>query len=179
MEKWEDVTEETLRRLSYVENMADSQIADLYGVTKGQVAYKRSKFGLTQRNKIAEKMYRDFTQKNGELFEQLNRQSKERLLKKENIDGISKAITHYAFRNGPVEDMHSDGKLTQEDMKTLNKYMVNRLAGLLTEIEQGNWTQIELLYNSYQMFGTDWDKAEPDVKEFDQSLKSLFDRLKD
>lgn len=179
MEKWEDITEETLRNLSYDKNMVDSQIAELYGVTKGQVAYKRRKFGLTQRNKIADKMYMAFSQQNSDLFQQLNNQSKERLLKKENIDGLSKAITHYAFRNGPVEDMHGEGKLTQEDMKTLNKYMVNRLAGLFTEITEGNWLRIELLYNFYQMYGTDWDIAEPDLQEFDMALKDLFDNIKD
>ena len=36
-------------------------------------------------------------------------------------------MTHYAFRNGPVEDMHANGQLSQQDMKTLNKYMVNRI----------------------------------------------------
>ena len=33
--------------------------------------------------------------------------------------------------------MHADGKLTQEDMKTLNKYMVNRLTGILSAVHEG------------------------------------------
>jgi hypothetical protein len=45
---------------------------------------------------------------------------------------ISLRLTHYAFRNGSVEDMYTNAKLTQEDMKTINKYMVNRLAGILS-----------------------------------------------
>ena len=38
----------------------------------------------------------------------------------ETIDMLSKGITQYAFRSEPVEKMHSKGKLTQKDMKTLN-----------------------------------------------------------
>jgi len=34
-----------------------------------------------------------------------------RLLKRENIDSISKAITHFIFRNGPVEDVHANNQL--------------------------------------------------------------------
>ena len=56
----------------------------------------------------------------------------------ETIDMLSKAITQFAFRSGPIEEMPSRGKLTQKDMKTLNKYMINRIAGLLTAISKGD-----------------------------------------
>ena len=56
----------------------------------------------------------------------------------ETIDMISKAITQFAFRSGPVENMHVRNKLTQKDMRALNKYMVNRIAGLLTTISKGD-----------------------------------------
>lgn len=161
MENWQEITAETLKRLSYEEGMPDSLIAEKYGVTKAQVRYKRNKFGISFKNK----MYEEFALQNGEIFEQLNRDSKERLLKQENIDGIAKALTHYAFRNGPVEDMHADGKLSQEDMKILNKYMVNRLAGILVAIQEGRWLQLELLYAYLQSYGADWDKAEPDLED--------------
>lgn len=45
----------------------------------------------------------------------------------ETIDMLSKAVTQFAFRSGPVEYMHARGKLTQKDMKTLNKFMTNRI----------------------------------------------------
>lgn len=163
MEKWKDITEETLRDLYYDRNLSDSSIAELYGVTRGQVRYKRHKFRITFRNKI----YDTFVSQNSELFNHLNNDSKTRLLQVENIDGIAKALTHYAFRNGPVEDMHADGKLTQEDMKILNKYMVNRLAGILSAIHEERWLQLELLYGFLQNYGADWDKAEPDTEELD------------
>lgn len=51
----------------------------------------------------------------------------------DNLTMISKAITHFSFRNGPIEDMHASPKnqISQDDMKTLNKFMVNRLRVLL------------------------------------------------
>lgn len=94
--------------------------------------------------------------------------------KRENIDAISKAVTHYAFRNGPVEDMHANGQLSQQDMKTLNKYMVNRIAGLLSAAMDGSWLQLEQLFSYYRFFGGDWDAAEPDMGE----MKLLMERLK-
>lgn len=93
---------------------------------------------------------------------------KQKLFKKNDIDTISIALTHYLFRNGPVEDMHSAGKLSQEDMKTLNKFIVNRIAGLLTTINNENWEAIENLLNFYSLFGKKWDKPEPDIEEIDK-----------
>lgn len=40
---------------------------------------------------------------------------------------LAKSAAVYAFRNGPVENIHAEGRLSQEDMKVLNKFMVDRL----------------------------------------------------
>lgn len=61
-------------------------------------------------------------------------------------------------------------KLTQNDMKILNKYMVDRLAGLLTAIADNNWLHLELLLGYYTMFGTDWDFTDPDMAEIKSAL---------
>ena len=84
----------------------------------------------------------------------------------ETIDMLSKGITQYAFRSGPVEEMHSRGKLTQKDMKTLNKYMVNRIAGLLTTISKGDIANILKVLTFYVSLSSDWDSCKPDTKEF-------------
>ncbi|WP_195990149.1 hypothetical protein [Clostridium sp. D53t1_180928_C8] len=47
---------------------------------------------------------------------------------KDFIHKISVATTHLIYRNGIVEDMHADGKLTDLEMKEINIFMVNRLA---------------------------------------------------
>jgi predicted DNA-binding protein YlxM (UPF0122 family) len=168
MTSWKDVGEEELKRLYYDEDLSDSEIADLFGIPKTKVAYKRSKYGITFRKKV----YRDFVNQHSELFRQLNQDSMDRLLKRGNIEIISKAITHFIFRNGPVEDMHANNQLSQRDMKTLNKYMVNRIAGLLTAIADNDWMQLELLLSFYSLYGTNWDKVEPDMDEINTALKT-------
>jgi len=168
---WNDIDEEELRRLYYDEGLSDNQIAELFKITRGKVAYKRKKFGISIRNQI----YEEFIQQQGELFHKLNADSKGRLLSRENIDIAAKAITHFIFRNGPVEDMHSNNQLTQSDMKTLNKYMVNRIAGLLTAIADHKWLHLEALLSHYQLFGTEWDKVEPDMEEINSVLQDIID----
>ena len=164
---WDDITEEELKHLYYDEKLFDSQIADLFGVTKGKVAYKRNKFGISIKGQI----YKDIMEHKSEGFEKFNMGSKERLLKHESIDSISKAITHFVFRNGPIENMHANNQLSEDDMKKLNKYMVNRIAGLLTTIKNNNWLQLDLLLSQYKHYGTEWDKAEPDLEEINTILK--------
>lgn len=167
--EWDKITREELDEL--FEKRSDSVIAELYGVSKSKVTAKRNKWDIKLRNYVI----RDFLNQvdNKELFEGLNKGSKERLLKKDNIDIVSIALTHYLFRNGPVEDMHSNGQLSQEDMKTLNKFMVNRIAGLLKTIDNGEWLKLELLLNFYKLFGNEWDKPVPDTGEIDM-LYSKF-----
>ena len=142
------ITKEELEEL--FEKHTDNMIADLYDVSKSQVKNKREKWDIKQINYTLKKFFSEDSNKN--LFENLNQGSKERLLNKNNIDTISIALTHYFFRNGPVEDMHSEGKLSQEDMKTLNKFMVNRIAGLLQIINKEEWLKIELLLDYYNTY---------------------------
>ena len=84
----------------------------------------------------------------------------------ETIDMISKAITQFAFRSGPVEDMHAKNKLTQKDMRALNEYMANRIAGLLTAISNGDFDNVVKVLSFYGTLSSDWDKVKPDIEEF-------------
>ena len=87
-------------------------------------------------------------------------------LKFETIDMLSKGITQFAFRSGPVEEMHSKGKLAQKDMKTLNKFMINRIAGLLQTIFNGDVANALKVLTFYASLSYDWDKANPYIEEF-------------
>lgn len=145
---WNSITKEELENL--FEEHSDSIIAELYDITKSQVTNKRKKLNIKQYNYIFKNFLKDNA--NNILFNDLNQNSKERLLDEKNIDIISIALTRYLFRNGPVEDMHRDGKLSQNDMKTLNKFMVNRFAGLLQTVDKGEWIKLELLLNYYNKY---------------------------
>lgn len=165
---WNNITKEELEEL--FENNSDNMIAELYGVTKSQVTTKRRKWDIKLINYTFKNVFKEGFSKN--LFDNINQNSKKELLNEDNIDTIAIALTHYLFRNGPVEDMHSEGKLSQEDMKTLNKFMVNRIAGLLETINKGEWLKLELLLDYYsKYFGKHWDKPVADTDEIEMEYK--------
>ena len=164
--EWDNITKEELEKL--FEEVTDNMIAELYEVKKSQVQTKRNKWNIKQRNYII----KNFLEQN-----QINQISKNKLLNRDNIDMISIALAHYLFRNGPVENMHSEGKLSQKDMKTLNKFIVNRIAGLLKTVNDEEWFKLELLFNFYKHYGNDWDTPIADTEEIDVIYKNFFKRL--
>ena len=171
---WNLITKKELEEL--FRNHSDNTIAELYEVTAYQVKKQRNKWNIKQYNYAIQESLQTFLSedKNKTLFENLNKSSKERLLSDRSKDILPIALTHYLFRNGPVEDMHTDGKLSQNDMKILNKFMVNRIAGLLETIDKGEWLKLELLFNFYSLFGKDWDKPVPDTDEIDALFSNKF-----
>lgn len=172
MKDWDKITADELGNLW--RTMCDSQIAELFHVTVDKVRYKRQKHGITLKNRI----YDDFVNENPELFQKLNSSSKERLLESD-LNVLAKALTHYVFRNGPVEDMHANGQLSQSDMKILNKFMANKFAGLLYKMMNNDWLQIELLLEHLKLYGTDWDEVVPDTKDFEILWKFQKEEVKD
>ncbi len=169
---FDDISKEQLASLFIDEQIPNKLIAYLYDVDSSKVLYKRRKWDIKV-NSI-DYIYKNFVSKNKDLFDKLNKDTYEKLMKKENIDWISKALTHYFFRNGPVEDMHANNQLSQSDMKILNKYMVNKIAGLLSLICDGEWLKIGLLLEYLSQYGAEWDKAELDTKEVDLIFNSAL-----
>ena len=169
---WQEITQEQLRKLCYQDSLSDIAIAKKYNVSVGKVKYKRKKYGI----KYIETMYKDFFSENHELISSLNNESKERLCKDENINWIAKSIAHHIFRNGPVESMHAKGQLSQEDMKTLNKYMVDGLGMIVSAVIRGNWFMLEQWLAYYKQWGKAWDDpklTDQDMQRF--VLKPYFD----
>lgn len=169
--EWDHITKEQLKEL-FKENCSDAMIAELYGVTKSKVQYKRTKWDIKIKSLAMENVLENMKQT--DLFQQLNESSKNRLLDKDNMNVLAKAITHYIFRNGPIEDMHSENKFSQKDMKTLNKYMVDHIATLLTCIYKQDWLKLEMLLAFYSVYGQDWDVAKPDFQELDFIYNDFF-----
>ena len=170
---WNNISKDQLMKLFFEENISDRLIADLYGVTKGKVTYKRNKVEVTFNSKDYYNLaYEAIKKEHPELINN----AKNNLLRESNIESVSIALTHYLFRNGPVEDIHENGQLSQEDMKTLNKYMVNRIAGLLKMIHNNDWIKLELLLEYNSRYGKDWDKVECDTSEADRLYEMLCSR---
>ena len=158
---WNNITKEELTELA--REYTNSMIGEMYGITVGQVQYKRKKLGIT----MYDLAFQDALEEKNKQKRNRSVPAKDWLFDKDNIDPLSKAITQYAFRSGPIEQIQIDKKLTSEDMKSLNKYMVNRIAGLLQKAFDGEWDQISKVFNFYVELSGSWDEAVPDTREFD------------
>lgn len=82
------------------------------------------------------------------------------------IDKVAKGITYYAFRSGPIEDMHANRQLSQDDMMQLNKYTVNKIAGLLLMLKKEEWARVDRILTFCAKYALEWDPAEPDTETF-------------
>ncbi|QWU15334.1 hypothetical protein SAMN04487895_11973 [Paenibacillus sophorae] len=147
-----------LKQLHWNEGRFDWEIAELFNISKSKVQQKRRKMGITRKEMIIE----DLINNKDEDYHELNQKAFERIMTTENIDVISKALTNFAFRSGPVEDIHSNNQLTQKDMKTLNKFIVNRLSYVIKLIIESRGIELEYLIRSNALFNTGWDAAEED-----------------
>lgn len=173
--KWEDISKEQLSCLFYENNIPDSLIADLYDTTKSKVSYKRKKWNIKMFT--PEYYYKKLNEEDSKLLKLLNNRCKDDLLNGKNLEWLPRAITHYIFRNGPIEDMHANKQLSQKDMKTLNKYMVNKIATLLSLVNNEEWYRLEIILRAYGVYGQDWDKPEIDTKEVEMLIKSELNLL--
>jgi hypothetical protein len=161
MSDWNAIGPEELREL--YGRMSDNQIAEMYHVSVGKVRYKRKKFKIVLPNHV----WADLHAQDGRRMQTFNELARRTLLESRDVDALAKAITQYAFRSGVVEAMHGEGKLSDADMKELNVFFANRVAGLLVKVFAGEWMQILLLFDFYRRLAADWDPVEPDVREFE------------
>ena len=51
---------------------------------------------------------------------------------------IAKILTIHGYRNSPIEDIHASGRISDAEMKHLNKTIHNQIYTLLTMIEDGS-----------------------------------------
>jgi hypothetical protein len=167
---WNAITPDELRSLNA--KMSDGQIAEMYNVSVGRVRYKRKKFGIT----LVDRIWADLRAQNSETMLPFNDFARRVLLENPDIDMLAKAITQYAFRSGVVENMHGDGKLSDADMKELNIFFANRVAGILVKIFAGEWMQVLLLFDFYKTLAADWNAVEPDVREFELEFERQLRR---
>lgn len=170
--KIEDLSAEELSQLYIDERKTDRILAELFDIKPSIITYRRKKLGITFRNAIINQLFHGKT----EEARKMNLEARKEILNINNLSMISKAITHFAFRNGPVEDMHAhpNNQLSDEDMKILNKYMVNRLAYIFTLIIEERWIEFEFLVRHIDMmYGHNWDEAEPD----DGGTRKLMEML--
>ncbi|WP_025678828.1 hypothetical protein [Paenibacillus massiliensis] len=168
----EDLTPEILKALFIDEGKSDYFISLLFDVKESKISYRRKKYGITIRNSILD----NFLLAKTEEAIKINEKYKENLMLSDNLTMISKAITHFAFRNGPIEDMHAspNSQLSQEDMKVLNKFMVNKIAYVFMLLIEERWIELDFLIRHTDIiYGHHWDDAEPD----DGGNRKMIERM--
>ena len=92
------------------------------------------------------------------------------------IERLSKTAVEYAFRSGPIERLHGEGKLSDEDMKELNIYMLNRIAAIFTLMKEGRNFELRNMISFNTKLDTSWDRAVPDLKA-SQLTMNLFENM--
>ena len=84
------------------------------------------------------------------------------IVNKYSLEQLSHALTHYCFRNGPVEDMHAhpNNQLSDSDMKTLNKFCNDKIFTFLTMMKENKVAQLSEIIEFGLQCGNNWDKPE-------------------
>lgn len=160
--KWENITREELLKIYVESDVVDAMVAEMFGVTKSQVVSKRRKLGINMYDIMYERNIK------GHEKEFLAEAKKRYVLNDMDIDVMSRALTLYLFRFGPVEDMHPNKQLSQNDIKTLNKYMNDRIATLIYLLRSEDWERLYDLFNAITKYKPQWDKAEIRLEEIDK-----------
>lgn len=93
---------------------------------------------------------------------------------------LAVAIVHYIFRDGPIESMHSDPNigLTEDCMKTLNKYAMERAGEIIALFRAGEWLSLfSILGASANSSAVEkWDDPQPDFEKL-TSEEFIHNRL--
>lgn len=97
-------------------------------------------------------------------------------LPKEYIAQIAKASTYFAFKNGPIKELIKNNKISEDDLKDIQKYMDDHLAYLYTVLlEENNIKKFDLIVNTMNKFYVN-DTEEVVINDdgFDKFYDSLF-----
>lgn len=158
-DNWDNITREELLKIYTENDVCDSMVADMFGVTKAQVVNKRKKLNITQYDMTLE---RHFKLSNIEPHSETN------VLQKYDTNRLAKALTHYLFRFGPIENMHQKGQLSEEDMYALNKYTYDRAATLVHLLKTEDTDRLSALFKLLTIWNPDWDEPEILTDEIDR-----------
>lgn len=94
---------------------------------------------------------------------------------KEYISRISKASTYFSFRNGPVKKLYEEGKLTENELKEIQRYMQNHLAYLFNVLlEENKIDKFDLVMSTMDKF---YINDNEDVKLEDDGFDVLYNNL--
>ncbi|WP_300348850.1 hypothetical protein [Clostridium sp.] len=94
---------------------------------------------------------------------------------KEHIARIAKGSAYFIFKNGPVNKLHKENRISDEEIKNMQEYLQNHLAYLYEVLlEEGNLKKYELVMNTMNQFYVNDDT---EVTLEDEGFDSLYEQL--
>lgn len=92
------------------------------------------------------------------------------------INRYAKAMTGYCFRNGPIENFHADKCLTDEQMKELNIFMVDRMGYCLRLFNEQRFDDLNTLISYHYLTCKRWHDVDfsvgaTELKQIEQLLE--------
>ncbi|NLL51622.1 MAG: hypothetical protein GX248_02830 [Peptococcaceae bacterium] len=145
---------------------ADGVLEKLYEIREGKtkILYRPRKLGKAIKNAILD----EFLYARSERAEKKNLEVRDEILKNQNLNMITTAIMHFIFQSGPIKAMFTcrNRQLSEDDLRIINKFMINRLAYVFKLIIEDRWIEFDFLVRSiYEIYGHEWDEPEPDDGE--------------
>ena len=95
---------------------------------------------------------------------------------KDYISRITKASSYFTFRNGPIKKLYEDGKISDDELKKVQKYMESHLAYLFNILlEENNLNKFELIISTMDKFYIN-DNEEVKMQDdgYDEIYNSIF-----
>lgn len=86
--------------------------------------------------------------------------------KNKEVEQIAKALTNYIYYFGPIQAITHKYRIQEEDIKALNQYTVNRIAGLLLLYLSNDYQRINDIANKYNINNNHILEAIPEIEGY-------------
>lgn len=86
--------------------------------------------------------------------------------KNKQVEIISRALTNYLYTYGPVNNIFDKYKVDNEDKAKMNKYTVDRIAGLLMLYLSRDFDRINDIANKYNIDNHLFEDISPEIEGY-------------
>lgn len=86
--------------------------------------------------------------------------------KNKEVNLLSRAFTNYLYGYGPIRELTRKYNISQEDRHELDKYMINRIAGILMLYLSKDVDRINDIANKYNYETYDLDLITPEIEGY-------------
>jgi hypothetical protein len=82
------------------------------------------------------------------------------------VNLIARSLTNYLYGYGPIRDITRKYKITPEERLQLDKYMMNRIAGLLMLYLSKDYNRINDIANKYNYETFELEDIKPEIEGY-------------